>query len=122
MIERYKQTKGEVVPCERIASNDKYREGQDYFLEFVKENIEPCEAAFAVIAIGPKFRFGSRTITAQVCQRARICGTLWRNGMADTRQDGTNIRFIEHNIDTVEAIQQEEKKTYGDANTKNLSR
>lgn len=49
---------GIVEDCERVlASSDKYREGQDYYLEFIKENIERCEdGRIQKVALGPRFR------------------------------------------------------------------
>jgi P4 family phage/plasmid primase-like protien len=110
MIERYKQTKGEVVPCERvIASNDKYREGQDYFLEFVKENIEPCEGSrLQKAAIGPKFRFWFKDNHGTGMPKSKDLWDFMEKRYGRYKAGWNSIRFIEHSVDTVEAIQQEQ--------------
>lgn len=110
MIEHYKVTNGEVIPCERvIASNDKYREGQDYFLEFVKDNIEPCEGSrLQKSAIGPKFRFWFKDNHGTGMPKSKELWDFMEKRYGRYKAGWSNIRFVENVPDAIEQIKQEQ--------------
>lgn len=102
MIEHYKTTRGEIAACERvIASSDKYREGQDYFLEFVKENIEPYEGSrLQKTALGPKFRFWFKENHGAGAPKSKDLWDFMEKRYGKYKQGWQNIRFIEANAES----------------------
>lgn len=101
MIERYKTTNGDICACERvIASSDKYREGQDYFLEFVKDCIEPCEGSrIQKTALGPKFRFWFKENHGSGVPKSKDLWDFMEKRYGKYKTGWQNIRFIEANAD-----------------------
>jgi P4 family phage/plasmid primase-like protien len=107
MIEHYKQTKGEVIDCDRvIASSDKYREGQDYFLEFVKDNIEPCEGSrLQKTSLGTKFRMWFKSNHGSGAPKVKELWDFMEKRYGRYKTGWHNIRFIEEsNDDPIDAI------------------
>lgn len=109
MIEHYKTTRGEVIPCDKvIASSDKYREGQDYFLEFVKENIEPCEGSrIQKTALGPKFRFWFKENHGSGIPKSKDLWDFMEKRYGKYKVGWLNIKFVEpsNDADPINVIQ-----------------
>jgi P4 family phage/plasmid primase-like protien len=101
MVERYQSTKGEVIDCDRvIASSDRYREGQDFFLDFVKENIETCEGSrIQKTALLPKFRFWFKANHGRGAPKSQELWDFMEKRFGQYKKGWNNIRFVEANED-----------------------
>jgi len=97
LIDRVVQTQGEVIDCERVvASSDKYREGQDYLLEFIKDNIEPCEGSrIQKTALLPKFRFWFKANHGRGAPKSQELWDFMEKRYGQYKKGWNNIRFIE---------------------------
>lgn len=98
LINRVLETNGEVIDCDRVvASSDRYREGQDYLLEFVKENIEPCEGSrLQKTALLPKFRFWFKANHGRGTPKSSELWDFMEKRYGQYKKGWQNIRFIEN--------------------------
>lgn len=104
MVDRYLLTRGEVIACDRVvASSDKYREGQDYFLDFVKENIEVFEGSrLQKTALLPKFRFWFKANHGRGAPKSQELWDFMEKRFGQYKKGWNNIRFIEPTNDNDE--------------------
>jgi len=99
-------SQGLVEDCSRVTySSDRYREGQDYFLEFVKENIERSEGdRIQKCALGPRFRSWWQENHGRGIPKSKELHMFMEKRFGAYKNGWQGIRFIDQSEDAIEDI------------------